>query len=59
MMNRRTFLQALSAAGLSAVSLRSGRVSAQAGPTGHVNSVNVNGAGIVCASIAYNLYKRC
>ena len=58
MMDRRTFLHALSAAGLSAVSLRSGRVSAPAGPPGDVNSVIVIGAGIVGASIAYNLSKR-
>lgn len=57
MINRRTFLHALSAAGLSAA-LRPGNASAQAGPPGDVASVIVIGAGIVGASIAYNLSKR-
>ena len=58
MMDRRRFLHALTAAGLSAVSLQAGRVSAQPGPAGDISSVIVIGAGIVGASIAYNLSKR-
>ena len=58
MISRRTFLHALSAAGLSAAALRSGRLAAQPGPPGNVGSVIVIGAGIVGASIAYNLSKR-
>ena len=57
-MDRRTFLRTLSAAGLSAATLASRHAPAQAGPPGAVGSVIVIGAGIVGASIAWNLSKR-
>jgi len=59
-MDRRTFLGALSAAGLTAAGtpLRRTFAATAAGPSGQVNRVAVIGAGIVGASIAYNLWKR-
>ena len=59
-MDRRTFLGAVSAAGLTAAGapLRQAFAASAAGPGGRVNRVAVIGAGIVGASIAYNLSKR-
>lgn len=59
-MDRRSFLQAISAAGLTAAgtSFRQAFAATPGGPSGRVNKVIVVGAGIVGASIAYNLARR-
>jgi glycine/D-amino acid oxidase-like deaminating enzyme len=59
-LDRRSFLGAIGAAGLTTASapLRRSFAATAAGPSGRVNRVAVIGAGIVGASIAYNLSKR-
>ncbi len=59
-MDRRSFLGAIGAAGLTTASapLRQSFAATAAGPSGRVNRVAVIGAGIVGASIAYNLSRR-
>lgn len=57
-MDRRTFLTATAAVAASGISARTAFAAHEARPAGTVNRVAVIGAGIVGASIAYNLSKR-
>ena len=57
-MDRRTFLAASAAVAASGISARTAFAAHAARPPGAVNRVAVIGAGIVGASIAYNLSKR-